>query len=76
VNRSTVVVVVVAFVLGVLAGLALAEWLVSAGTAIAVALVLVAIGLIAYFLIRRRMRARREHPRRADEPPVVPSCTG
>ncbi len=71
-NRSTVVVVVVAFVLGVLAGLALAEWLVSAGTAIAVALVLVAIGLIAYFLIRRRMRARREQPRRADEPPVVP----
>jgi uncharacterized membrane protein YfcA len=72
VNRSTVVVVVVAFVLGVLAGLALAEWLVSVGTAIAVALVLVAIGLIAYFLIRRRMRARREQPRRADEPPAVP----
>jgi uncharacterized membrane protein YfcA len=72
VNRSTVVVVVVTFVLGVLAGLALAEWLVSAGTAIAVALVLVAIGLIAYFLIRRRIRASREQPRRADEPPTVP----
>jgi uncharacterized membrane protein YfcA len=72
VNRSTVVVVVVTFVLGVLAGLALAEWLVSAGTAIAIALVLVAIGLIAYFLIRRRIRARREQPRRADEPPTVP----
>jgi uncharacterized membrane protein YfcA len=71
VNRSTVV-VVVTFVLGVLAGLALAEWLVSAGTAIAIALVLVAIGLIAYFLIRRRIRARREQPRRADEPPTVP----
>lgn len=71
-NRSTVVVVVVAFVLGVLAGLALAEWLVSAGTAIAIALVLVAIGLIAYFLIRRRIRARGEQPRRADEPPAVP----
>jgi uncharacterized membrane protein YfcA len=72
VNRSTVVVVVVTFVLGVLAGLALAEWLVSAGTAIAIALVLVAIGLIAYFLIRRRIRARRDQPRRADEPPTVP----
>jgi uncharacterized membrane protein YfcA len=72
VNRSTVVVVVVTFVLGVLAGLALAEWLVSAGTAIAIALVLAAIGLIAYFLIRRRIRARREQPRRADEPPAVP----
>jgi uncharacterized membrane protein YfcA len=72
VNRSTVVVVVVTFVLGVLAGLALAEWLVSAGTAIAIALVLVAIGLIAYFLIRRRIRARREQPRRAEEPPTVP----
>ena len=68
-NRSTVVVVVVTFVLGVLAGLALAEWLVSAGTAIAVALVLVAIGLIAYFLIRRRLRTR-EQPR-ADTPPAV-----
>jgi uncharacterized membrane protein YfcA len=72
VNRSTVVIVVVTFVLGVLAGLALAEWLVSAGTAIAIALVLVAIGLIAFFLIRRRIRARREQPRRADEPPTVP----
>jgi uncharacterized membrane protein YfcA len=71
VNRSTVVVVVVTFVLGVLAGLALAEWLVSAGTAIAVALVLVAIGLIAYFLIRRRLRVRREQPRCADKPPAV-----
>jgi uncharacterized membrane protein YfcA len=72
VNRSTVVIVVVTFVLGVLAGLALAEWLVSAGTAIAIALVLVVIGLIAFFLIRRRIRARREQPRRADEPPTVP----
>jgi protein-S-isoprenylcysteine O-methyltransferase Ste14 len=70
VNRSTVVVVVVTFVLGVLAGLALAEWLVSAGTAIAVALVLVAIGLIAYFLIRRRLGGR-EQPGRADKPPAV-----
>jgi protein-S-isoprenylcysteine O-methyltransferase Ste14 len=70
VNRSTVVVVVVTFVLGVLAGLALAEWLVSAGTAIAVALVLVAIGLIAYFLIRRRLGGR-EKPGRADKPPAV-----
>ena len=45
-NRSTIVVVVVTFVLGVLAGLALAEWLVSAATAIGIALVLVAVALV------------------------------
>jgi hypothetical protein len=67
VNRSTIVVVVVTFVLGVLAGLAFAEWLVSAATAIGIALVLVAVALIAYFLIRHRIRSTRE----ADEPPAV-----
>jgi uncharacterized membrane protein YfcA len=71
VNRSSVVVVLVTFVLGVLAGLAFAKWLVSAATAIGVALVLVAVALIAYFLIRRRIEAKREQPRRAHEPPGV-----
>jgi uncharacterized membrane protein YfcA len=71
VNRSSVIVVLLTFVLGVLAGLAFARWLVSAATAIGVALVLVAIALIAYFLIRRRIRSKREQPRPADEPPAV-----
>ena len=55
-NRSTVIVVLVIFLLGVLAGLALAEFLVSATAAIGVAVIVVVIALVAYFLIRRRMR--------------------
>jgi uncharacterized membrane protein YfcA len=70
VNRSTVVVVLAIFLLGVLAGVALAEWLVSAVVAIGVAVVVVVIALIAYYLIRRRIRSRREQPQ-ADEPPAV-----
>ena len=70
-NRSTVVAVVVIFLLGVLAGFAFAKWLVSAVTAIGIAVVVVVVALIAYYLIRRRIRARREQPRRADEPPAV-----
>jgi hypothetical protein len=41
VNRSTVVVVLAIFLLGVLAGVALAKWLVSAVAAIGVAVVVV-----------------------------------
>lgn len=59
-NRSTVIVVLVIFLLGVLAGLALAEFLVSATAAIGVAVIVVVIALVAYFLIRRRMRSRSE----------------
>jgi uncharacterized membrane protein YfcA len=71
VNRSTVVVVLAIFLLGVLAGVALAKWLVSAVAAIGVAMVVVVIALIAYYLIRRRIRSKREQPQQADEPPAV-----
>jgi uncharacterized membrane protein YfcA len=71
VNRSTVVVVLAIFLLGVLAGVALAKWLVSAVAAIGLAVVVVVIALIAYYLIRRRIRSKREQPQRADEPPAV-----
>jgi uncharacterized membrane protein YfcA len=54
VNRSTVVVVLAIFLLGVLAGVALAKWLVSAVAAIGVAVVVVVIALIAYYVIRRQ----------------------
>jgi len=49
----------------------LAEWLVSAVVAIGVAVVVVVIALIAYYLIRRRIRSTREQPQQADEPPAV-----
>jgi uncharacterized membrane protein YfcA len=71
VTRSTVVVVLAIFLLGVLAGVALAEWLVSAVVAIGVAVVVVVIALIAYYLIRRRVRSKRKQPQQADEPPAV-----
>ena len=70
-NRSTVVVVLAIFLLGVLAGVALAEWLVSAVVAIGVAVVVVVIALIGYYLIRRRIRSKREQPQQAGEPPAV-----
>jgi uncharacterized membrane protein YfcA len=71
VNRSIVVVVLAIFLVGVLAGVALAKWLVSAVAAIGVAVVVVVIALIAYYLIRRRIRSKREQPQQADEPPAV-----
>jgi uncharacterized membrane protein YfcA len=71
VNRSTVVIVVVIFLVGVLAGIAFAKWLVSAVAAIGVAVVVVVVALIAYYLIRRRIRSKMEQPQRADEPPAV-----
>ena len=58
-NRSTVVVVLVTFLLGILAGLALAKFLVSAIAAVGVAVIVVIIALIAYYLIRRRLRAKK-----------------
>jgi uncharacterized membrane protein YfcA len=71
VNSSTVVVVLTIFLLGVLAGVALAKWLVSAVAAIGVALVVVVIALIAHYLIRRRILSKRDQPQPADEPPAV-----
>jgi uncharacterized membrane protein YfcA len=71
VNRSTVVVVLVIFLVGVLAGLALAEFLVSATAAIGVAVIVVVLALVAYYVIRRRIRSRSEQTRRAGEPGAV-----
>jgi drug/metabolite transporter (DMT)-like permease len=59
VNRSTVVAVLVIFLLGILAGLALARFLVSAIAAIGVAVIVVIVALIAYYLIRRRLRPKK-----------------
>jgi membrane protein implicated in regulation of membrane protease activity len=58
-KRGLVVIVLIA---GILIGLALAKWLVSAVAAIGTALVIVAVVLVAYLVIKRRMRARRERP--------------
>jgi hypothetical protein len=63
VNRSSLVIVLVIFLLGILAGLALAEFLVGATVAIGTAVIVVIVALIAYFLIRRRIRAKREQVR-------------
>jgi len=71
VKRSTVVAVVVIFLLGILAGLALAEFLVSATVAVGVTVIVVIVALVAYLLIRRRIRSERARPGPAGEPPVV-----
>jgi protein-S-isoprenylcysteine O-methyltransferase Ste14 len=60
--KRGLVVIVLILVAGVLIGLALAKWLVSAVAAIGTALVIVAVVLVAYLVIKRRMRARRERP--------------
>jgi hypothetical protein len=61
-TRSTVVIVLAIFLVGVLAGLALAEWLVSAAAALGLAVIVVVICLIGYLLIRRRVRSRSAEP--------------
>jgi uncharacterized membrane protein YfcA len=71
VNRSAVVIVVVIFLAGVLAGIAFAKWLVSAVAALGLAVLVVVVALIVYYLVRRRIQVRRERPRRVDEPPAV-----
>jgi threonine/homoserine efflux transporter RhtA len=58
--KGTVVTVLLILVVGILIGLALAKWLVSAVAAIGTALVIVVIVAIAYLVIRRRARERRE----------------
>jgi protein-S-isoprenylcysteine O-methyltransferase Ste14 len=60
--KRGLVVIVLILVAGILIGLALAKWLVSAVAAIGTALVIVAVVLVAYLVIKRRMRARRERP--------------
>ena len=60
--KRRLVVIVLILVAGIFIGLALAKWLVSAVAAIGTALVIVAVVLVAYLVIQRRMRARREQP--------------
>jgi protein-S-isoprenylcysteine O-methyltransferase Ste14 len=60
--KRGLVVIVLILVAGILIGLALAKWLVSAVAAIGTALVIVAVVLVVYLVIKRRMRARRERP--------------
>ena len=54
--RFTIASVLLILVVGILIGLALAEWLIGAAAAIGVALIVVAVALVAYFMIRRRIR--------------------
>jgi uncharacterized iron-regulated membrane protein len=54
-----------------LAGIAFAKWLVSAVAALGLAVLVVVVALIVYYLVRRRIQVRRERPRRVDEPPAV-----
>ena len=57
--RFTVALVLLIVVVGILIGLALAEWLVGAAAAIGVMLIVLAAALVAYHLSRRRIRAAR-----------------
>jgi hypothetical protein len=57
--RFTIGAVLLILVVGILIGLALAEWLIGAAAAIGVALIVVAVALVAFFTIRRRIRAAR-----------------
>lgn len=57
--RFTIASVLLILVVGILIGLALAEWLIGAAAAIGVALIVVAVVLVAYFMIRRP-HSRRE----------------
>jgi membrane protein implicated in regulation of membrane protease activity len=67
VERSTVVAVVVIFLLGLVAGLALAEFLVSATVAVGVTVIVVIVALVAYLLIRRWVRSKRQRSARLGE---------
>jgi hypothetical protein len=51
--------VLLILVVGILVGLALAEWLVGAAAAIGVTLIVLGVALVAYLLIRPRIRAAR-----------------
>jgi hypothetical protein len=60
--RFKVALVLLILVVGILIGLALAEWLVGAAAAIGVTLIVLAALLVAYLVIRRRIRAARAEP--------------
>ena len=55
--RFKVALVLLILVVGILIGLALAEWLVGAAAAVGATLIVLAVALVAYLLIRRRIRA-------------------
>jgi hypothetical protein len=55
--RFTIGAMLLILVVGILIGLGLAEWFIGAAAAIGVALIVVAVALVAYFTIRRRIRA-------------------
>lgn len=54
--KSKLAAVFLILVVGVLLGLALAEWLVGAAAAIFVTLIVIAVALVVYFAVRRRVR--------------------
>jgi membrane protein DedA with SNARE-associated domain len=56
--RRGLVLILLVLLAGILIGLALAKWLVSAAAAIGAALVIVAVVAVAYWLIQRRRRRR------------------
>jgi hypothetical protein len=59
VMRFTIASVLLILVVGILIGLALAEWLLGAVAAIGIALIVAAVALVAYLMIRRRIRVAR-----------------
>jgi uncharacterized membrane protein YfcA len=58
--KSKLAAVLLILVVGVLLGLALAKWLVGAATAIFVTLIVIAVALVVYFTVRRRVRDPKE----------------
>ena len=58
--RFTIASVLLILVVGILIGLALAKWLLGAAAAIGVALIVAAVALVAYLMIRRRIGVGRE----------------
>ena len=54
--KSKPAAVLLILVLGVLLGLALAEWLLGAAASIFVTLIVIAVALVVYFAVRRRVR--------------------
>ena len=59
-SRSTFAGAIVIFLLGVLAGLALAKWVIGASVAIAVTFLVLLVALAVFLLLRRRVREARQ----------------
>ena len=57
--KSTIASVPLILAVGILVGLALAKWLLGAAAAIGVALIVVAVAVVAFLMIRRRIRDAR-----------------